>query len=107
MSTDFAKAMRKIAEMVCSERLEQHDVPDLLVVSDMQFDQARFEGGYGDYFGYGKVHSAWDTEYEEIAQLFHEVGMQVHGRPLSAPRMAETWSRPAARWILVKPCGAS
>ena len=61
MSTDFAKAMRKIAEMVCSERLEQHDVPDLLVVSDMQFDQARFEGGYGDYFGYGKVHSAWDT----------------------------------------------
>ena len=74
MSTDFAKAMRKIAEMVCSERLEQHDVPDLLVVSDMQFDQARFEGGYGDYFGYGKVHSAWDTVYEEIAQLFHEVG---------------------------------
>jgi hypothetical protein len=32
------------------------------------------EGGYGDYFGYGKVHSAWDTVYEEIAQLFHEVG---------------------------------
>ena len=87
MSTDFAKAMRKIAEMVCSERLEQHDVPDLLVVSDMQFDQARFEGGYGDYFGYGKVHSAWDTVYEEIAQLFHEVGMQVHGRPLSAPNI--------------------
>ena len=55
MSTDFAKAMRKIAEMVCSERLEQHDVPDLLVVSEMQFDQARFEGGYGDYFGYDKV----------------------------------------------------
>ena len=51
----------------------------------MQCHQARFEGGYGDYFGYGKVHSAWDTVYEEIAQLFHEVGMQVHGRPLSAP----------------------
>ena len=102
MSTDFAKAMRKIAEMVCSERLEQHDVPDLLVVSDMQFDQARFEGGYGDYFGYGKVHSAWDTVYEEIAQLFHEVGMQVHGRPLSAPNIifwnvrADTYGYPAA-----------
>ena len=102
MSTDFAKAMRKIAEMVCSERLEQHDIPDLLVVSDMQFDQARFEGGYGDYFGYGKVHSAWDTVYEEIAQLFHEVGMQVHGRPLSAPNIifwnvrADTYGYPAA-----------
>ena len=102
MSTDFAKAMRKIAEMVCSERLEQHDVPDLLVVSEMQFDQAHFEGGYGDYFGYGKVHSAWDTVYEEIAQLFHEVGMQVHGRPLSAPNIifwnvrADTYGYPAA-----------
>jgi hypothetical protein len=47
--TDFAKAMRKIAEMVCSERLDQHYIPDLLVVSDMQFDQAH------------KDHSAWDT----------------------------------------------
>ncbi len=27
MSTDFAKEMRKITEMVCSDSLEQHDVP--------------------------------------------------------------------------------
>ena len=52
--------------------------------------------------GYGKVHSAWDTVYEEIAQLFHEVGMQVHGRPLSAPNIifwnvrANTYGYPAA-----------
>ena len=103
MSTDFAKAMRKIAEMVCSERLEQHDIPDLLVVSDMQFDQAR-----GDHLSYmqfdqaRKDHSAWDTAYEEIAELFHEVGMQVHGRPLSPPNIifwnvrADTYGYPAA-----------
>jgi hypothetical protein len=103
MSTDFAKAMRKIAEMVCSERLEQHDIPDLLVVSDMQFDQAR-----GDHLSYmqfdqaRKDHSAWDTAYEEIAQLFHEVGMRVHGRPLSPPNIifwnvrADTYGYPAA-----------
>jgi hypothetical protein len=92
MSTDFAKAMRKIAETACSERLEQHDIPDLLVVSDMQFDEARFDGGYG----------GWDTAYEEIAQLYHEVGMQVHGRPLNPPNIifwnvrADTYGYPAA-----------
>jgi hypothetical protein len=106
MSTDFAKAMRKIAEMVCSERLEQHDIPDLLIVSDMQFDQAR-----GDHLSYmnftqsdqaRQYHPAWDTAYEEIAQLFHGVGMQVHGRPLSPPKIifwnvrADTYGYPAA-----------
>jgi hypothetical protein len=105
MSTDFAKAMRKIAEMVCLERLEEHDIPDLLVVSDMQFDQARFDGGYGGW-NYGAQSYApspgWDTAYEEIAHLFHEVGMQVHGRPLSPPNIifwnvrADTYGYPAA-----------
>jgi hypothetical protein len=36
MNTDFVKAMQKIAELVQNERLEQHDIPDLLVISDMQ-----------------------------------------------------------------------
>ena len=79
---------------------------------------------------YGKVHSAWDTVHEEIAQLFHEVGMQVHGLPLSAPNIifwnvrADTYGYSAAAdqkgvmllsgyspgggsLSLVKPCGAS
>jgi len=103
MSTDFAKAMRKIAEMVYSECLEQHDIPDLLVVSDMQFDQARRDHlSYMQFDQARKDHSAWDTAYEEIAQLFHEVGMQVHGRPLSPPNIifwnvrADTYGYPAA-----------
>ena len=97
--------MRTIAEMVCLERLEEHDIPDLLVVSDMQFDQARFDGGYGGW-NYGAQSYApspgWDTAYEEIAHLFHEVGMQVHGRPLSPPNIifwnvrADTYGYPAA-----------
>ena len=32
--------MQKIVELVKNERLEQHDIPDLLVISDMQFDEA-------------------------------------------------------------------
>ena len=107
-STDFAKAMRKIAELVSAQRLEQHDVPDLLVVSDMQFDEAR--GGYGGYGGYGyggygrpAPHAhGWDTAHEEIVALFHQVGMQVHGRPLNPPNIifwnvrADTFGYPAA-----------
>jgi hypothetical protein len=138
-STDFAKAMRKIAELVSAQRLEQHDVPDLLVVSDMQFDAAR--GGYGGGFGgFGMVKGGgstvtitgigtgsmmdrraalaqaravaasaaaghgggWDTAHEEIVALFHQVGMQVHGRPLNPPNIifwnvrADTFGYPAA-----------
>ena len=40
IDTDFFKDMQKIAELVQNERLEQHDIPDLLVISDMQFDEA-------------------------------------------------------------------
>ena len=96
-STDFAKAMRKIAELVSAERLEQHDVPDLLVVSDMQFDAAR--GGYGRPAPHAH---GWDTAHEEIVALFHQVGMQVHGRPLNPPNIifwnvrADTFGYPAA-----------
>ena len=93
-STDFAKAMAQIAEMVQRERLEQQDIPDLLVVSDMQFDEARGEAGYGG-FGYGGFggHAmppdSWDTAYEKIARLFHDVGMHVHGHPLNPPHVPE------------------
>ena len=38
INTDFVKAMQKIAELVKSEHLEQHEILDLLVISDMQFD---------------------------------------------------------------------
>jgi hypothetical protein len=40
MSTDFVKTIQKIAELVKNESLDQHDIPDLLVISDMQFDEA-------------------------------------------------------------------
>ena len=106
-STDFAKAMRKIAELVSAQRLEQHDVPDLLVVSDMQFDAARggYGGGFGGFGGYGRPapHAhGWDTAHEEIVALFHLVGMQVHCRPLNPPNIifwnvrADTFGYPAA-----------
>jgi hypothetical protein len=108
-STNFAEALRLIVELVQRERLEQHDIPDLLVVSDMQFDQARGAhgyGGFGGFGGYGYGHaqppSPWDTAHEQIVRLFHDVGMHVHGQPLSPPNIifwnvrADTLGYPAA-----------
>ena len=108
-STNFEAAMRLIAELVQRERLEQHDIPDLLVVSDMQFDQAH--GGYGGYGGYGfyggygdhgRAPASWDTAHEEVVRLFRDVGMNVHGQPLNPPNIifwnvrADTLGYPAA-----------
>jgi hypothetical protein len=88
IDTDFFKAMQKIAELVQNERLEQHDIPDLLVISDMHFDEAAGDGR--------------KTAHEKIVELFASVGMQVHGHPLQPPNIifwnvrADTVGYPAA-----------
>ena len=110
-STDFGKAMEKIAALVRAERLEQGDVPDLLVISDMQFNQARAHGGsyypFG-YPGYGFDHATatkddgWSTAYENITRMFAQLGIELHGHPLQPPNIifwnvrADTVGFPAA-----------
>ena len=121
-STDFGKAMEKIAALVRAERLEQGDVPDLLVISDMQFNQARghigsyYPFGYPGYpsyypFGYpghGFDHATatkdegWSTAYENITRMFAQLGIELHGHPLQPPNIifwnvrADTVGFPAA-----------
>ena len=111
-STDFGKAMEKIAELVRAERLEQGDVPDLLVVSDMQFNQARAHGGsyypLGGYPSYLFDHATatkdegWSTAYENITRMFAQLGIELHGHPLQPPNIifwnvrADTVGFPAA-----------
>jgi hypothetical protein len=99
MSTDFVKAMQKIAELVKNERLEQHDIPDLLVISDMQFDEAARVLPTELFSTAG---SGRKTAHEKIVELFASVGMQVHGHPLQPPNIifwnvrADTVGYPAA-----------
>ena len=89
MSTNFEKAMWLIIEMVISNRLEQHDIPDLLVVSDMQFNEAN--NG-----------NTWNTAYENIEKMFRDTGIKVHKKPLTPPKIifwnvrADTCGYPAA-----------
>ena len=95
-STDFSQAMGLIAELVRNERLKQGDIPDLLVVSDMQFDEATHGYDSGAYWGGGGSGNgsqvggeapSWEISHQKISRLFHEVGMQVHGHPLEPPNI--------------------
>lgn len=78
-STDFFAAMQLIADLVRKDNLDQAQIPDLLVVSDMQFNEA--EHGYCEQGG------KWESSYSKIAQLFHDLGLELHGRPLDAPQI--------------------
>jgi hypothetical protein len=104
MNTDFVKAMQKIAELVKNESLEQHDIPDLLVISDMQFDKAAgvpptelFSRAWG-----GRSTTHEKIAHEKIVELFASVGMKVHGHPHQPPNIifwnvrADTVGYPAA-----------
>ncbi len=88
-NTDFEAAMNRIASVVEAKRLTQEEIPDMLVVSDMQFDMARGSGGYGSY-GYGGASSkpaSWETSYEKIRAMFHDLGMKIHGVPFNPPKI--------------------
>ena len=74
-NTDFAAAVDRIADIVAAGGLQQAEVPDLLVVSDMQFDQSQHGQG------------AWRLAHEGIAARFRELGVRLHGAPLAPPRI--------------------
>jgi hypothetical protein len=72
-NTDFYKAMGRIAKVVEDNRLPAEEVPNLLVISDMQFDAASSES------------RKWNTAYENIEKLFADLGTRLHGAPMRPP----------------------
>ena len=72
MNTDFFRALSRVADVVRKHRLTQDQIPSLLVISDMQFDEAA-DG------------RPWDTTMERIKRLFYDLGKDLHGQPLSPP----------------------
>jgi len=57
-------------------KLKPHEIPDLIVFSDMQFDQARISRC-----------SRWETTHESIVRRFKEAGIRVCGEEWPAPHM--------------------
>jgi hypothetical protein len=74
-STNFEASLKMILSIVEERKLDQDQIPDLIVFSDMQFDQA---------FGYG---DKWDTMYEKIKISFSEIGKKINGISLEPPKI--------------------
>jgi Mg-chelatase subunit ChlD len=74
-STDLDKAFDLILNTVESQRLGDEDVPDLIIFSDMQFN---------DSLG---REAAWDTQLDRIGRKFRDAGLRVHGKPYRTPRI--------------------
>lgn len=71
-STSFNCALRMILEVVIKHRLSPEDIPDLIVFSDMQFNQA---ANYSE------------TMHDVIKRLFAEAGIAICGVPYRAPKI--------------------
>jgi len=74
-STNVEAAFDLIATVVLSSRLPASEVPDLIIFSDMQFDQAN-----------GNERRPM-TQMERIQRRFHDIGVQLCGEPYPAPRI--------------------
>merc|ERR1719263_962921 len=65
-----------ILQAAQAARLKPDEVPDLIVFSDMQFNQAN-----------GGSRGRWETHHERLTRRFAEVGKAVCGEPYAAPRI--------------------
>merc|ERR1719231_193548 len=59
-------------------KLLPDQIPDLLVLSDMQFNEA---------MGHYSQNRAWETHYERLERRFAEVGQVVCGQAYAPPRI--------------------
>jgi len=71
-STNFEAALEMILEVAVEHRLSPEEIPDLIVFSDMQFNQA---GKYGE------------TMHDVIKRRFAEAGVAICGVPYRAPKI--------------------
>ncbi|KAH8049971.1 DUF814-containing protein [Aureococcus anophagefferens] len=75
-STSFAKALDRVLDACVEHKLAPEEIPDLIVFSDMQFDQAE---------GYGGRDAPWTTWHERFVKKFADAGLRVRGARWDAP----------------------
>jgi hypothetical protein len=71
-TTNFTLALEMILAVVEEQKLSEDQVPDLIVFSDMQFDQAD---------------QNFATQYEQIERKFHDLGLRISGISYKPPRI--------------------
>jgi hypothetical protein len=82
-STDFYRAMKLICAVVRENNLGAHEIPDLLVISDMQFNDA-IETPKNFYANIPKF---WKTCSENIRKMFSDLGVELSGHPFEPPQL--------------------
>eukprot|EP00656_Telonema_subtile_P037466 TRINITY_DN4168_c0_g1_i2.p1 TRINITY_DN4168_c0_g1~~TRINITY_DN4168_c0_g1_i2.p1 ORF type:complete len:529 (-),score=143.70 TRINITY_DN4168_c0_g1_i2:136-1722(-) len=86
MSTDFQKALEMLLEGCVAGDVAPEEIGELslVVLSDMQFDSARGNNGYGRY----EQQSPWETQYEALVKLFKQAGRRSKYKvPFPVPRV--------------------
>ena len=86
MNTNFEAAMNKIASVIETNNLSQKDIPDILCISDMQFDQA-CPAYNSSYYGQSSNPAYKSTALTNIKKLFHDLGLKMYGEPFTSPNI--------------------
>jgi hypothetical protein len=76
-STDFYLAMERICTVVRENKLGAAEIPDLLVISDMQFDDSQS----------AKLCDPWQSSKENIRKIFSDLGVELFGHPFEPPQL--------------------
>ena len=74
-STNIDKAFARIVNVIKEYNLSEEDIPDLIIFSDMQFDEAN------------KDNKNKDVLQERLEKKFAKVGIEISGKPYKVPRI--------------------
>lgn len=82
-STNFELALDHILDICVENKFVPKQIPDLIVFSDMQFDETRrLEDSYYENDQYS---TNWETQYEKMVNKFSQAGIKVSGQPWPVP----------------------
>jgi hypothetical protein len=76
-TTDFYLAMERICTVVRDNKLGADEIPDLLVISDMQFNDSQSP----------KLYDTWQSSKENVRKIFSDLGVELFGHPFEPPQL--------------------
>jgi hypothetical protein len=85
-STNFYAAAKLICDVVREKKLGAEHIPDLLVISDMQFNEAA-AGEVRHAEVAGPPGAAWNLVQDNIREMFGALGLELFGQPLDPPQI--------------------
>ena len=87
-STNFESAMNLITNIIESNKLNEDEIPQsLLVVSDMQFNEATKITDYSESIQYTVRGFGWSTAYDNIKNMFKKLGVRMYGHEIDPPQI--------------------